>query len=343
MADIKTKIINFDIKPAKSDLAERLVAIDKAVEAGDYPLAEKLLLKVVARYRSNVDALIRLADVYGEQGKSREAVTLLQYAVKQHPTHYDLHRMLGYSLRHQGKVRAASKVYKRLLEIRADESVAYFCDVLLKKNVPCPPSGYITELFNGYAELFEAHLVGILGYQAPKKLASYLSKIFPVDKSFATVLDLGCGTGLLGEELLQYFKINHLAGVDLSKGMLEQCSAKKIYHALHNQSLIEYLQQTTAEIELIVSTDTLIYIGDLEAVIANSYRLLAPGGILAFTVEKGWWGTYKLTTTGRYKHSMRYLKSLYKRYLFSKMFSQTIDLREEVGKMVPGYLVLLQK
>ena len=59
-----------------------------------------------------------------------------------------------------------------------------------------PPDSYVETLFDSYAERFEHHLVGQLGYQLPaliRWLCDQQLELHP-----GRVLDLGCGTGLVG-------------------------------------------------------------------------------------------------------------------------------------------------
>ena len=52
-----------------------------------------------------------------------------------------------------------------------------------------------------------------------KKLNIYYSK------SLGSILDLGCGTGLVGLELKN--NLSYLEGVDLSKAMIEEAKKRK--------------------------------------------------------------------------------------------------------------------
>lgn len=331
------------MKPAKPDLSARLEEIEQAIELYDYPRAEILLCNALARYRSNLTIIEKLVYVYYEQDKLPHATRLLKYGLKHHPKEFLLHKALGLVNKQQGKFSAARQAYKRALAINPDCNVQHFYDAVSHNNTAIAPRKYIESLFDNYAEDFEDHLVGKLEYASPSKLAAYLAKVLDRSKAISEVIDLGCGSGLLGKALIEYFKIERLIGVDLSSKMLEECQAKNLYHTLHNEDLIEFLTKANPGVELIVATDVLIYLGDLGPVFAQAQRILKPGGYLGFTVERVFWPAYKLRPTGRYQHSSWYIKSLYKRYQFSKIYCQTIDLRKEAGKMVAGYLVLLQK
>ena len=60
------------------------------------------------------------------------------------------------------------------------------------------PPAYVARLFDDYAWRFDKHLIKNLGYRAPALIADALSAVAP-DRRFASALDLGCGTGLMGD------------------------------------------------------------------------------------------------------------------------------------------------
>lgn len=342
--DLKFKIINFDIKPAKPISGELLERARLAVDANNFVLAEKILQKALIINKDNIRVLLSLSEVYLYLNKIPKAIYILRRAIKLSPDAPELYRLLGDIYYSQGKYKASAHAIQKVLQLCPDETqLKHVIDSRLGTTTPKPSERYVIGLFDEYAENFEDNLVCILEYKAHTELVNYLHMQAILPKNIDRVLDLGCGTGLLGRELITQFEINELVGVDLSPNMLSQCRAKNIYHALCNVNLISYLQQVSPYIDLIVSTDVLIYIGDLDAVFSGCYRCLKPGGYFCFSVESMLLGNYKLTTSGRYKHSLSYIKSLYKKYHFSKMSHQAIDLRKECGNMVKGYLVLLQR
>ena len=87
-----------------------------------------------------------------------------------------------------------------------------------EKSVPDTlPPAYVARLFDDYAWRFDKHLIKNLGYRAPALIAEALSGVAS-DRRFASALDLGCGTGLMGEALRD--RTDHLTGVDLSQAMI---------------------------------------------------------------------------------------------------------------------------
>ena len=93
---------------------------------------------------------------------------------------------------------------------------------------------------------------------------------------------------------------------------------------------------------MIVSADTLVYFGPLDAVTAAAGNALRPGGVLVFTVEElsGTAGKagYSLSPNGRYRHSPDYLEGvLADAGLQSEI--RPAELRLEAGEPVAGLVV----
>ena len=94
------------------------------------------------------------------------------------------------------------------------------------------PQAYVARLFDDYAWRFDKHLIKNLGYRAPALIAEALSAVAP-GRRFASGLDLGCGTGLMGAALRE--RVDRLAGVDLSAAMITKARERGVYDALHGR------------------------------------------------------------------------------------------------------------
>ena len=77
-----------------------------------------------------------------------------------------------------------------------------------------------------YAETFDRDLVDKLNYQSPRLLAQLIARTVPADARL-DILDIGCGTGLMGAGLRALKRT--LTGVDLSPNMLEQARRRGLY------------------------------------------------------------------------------------------------------------------
>jgi predicted TPR repeat methyltransferase len=126
------------------------------------------------------------------------------------------------------------------------------------------------------------------------------------------VLDAGCGTGLCGVVVAPFAR--RLVGVDMSEGMLAHAKNKNMYHALMKAELTEYLRGNNETFDLIVSSDTLVYFGDLKGIVAAFAGALRPNGLLVFTLEHAVGESegvdYRLELHGRYSHAQAYVERL---------------------------------
>ena len=107
------------------------------------------------------------------------------------------------------------------------------------------------------------------------------------------VLDAGCGTGLLLEQQANAVgPSGYAAGVDFSEDMLavarERCGALEQVDL--RQGSVEQLDFDDAAFDAVSCTQTLLYVSDLDAALAELYRVLRPGGRLAI-IETDWRGS----------------------------------------------------
>ncbi len=174
-----------------------------------------------------------------------------------------------------------------------------------------PPAAHVRDLFDGYAGRFEKSLVEGLGYRVPMDLGRILVR-HSSDRRFASALDLGCGTGLMGPFLRPIAE--RLEGVDLSPAMIAVAREKGLYDALAVGELVEDLRaRPAAGVDLIVAADVFCYLGDLASPIDEAARVLASGGLFAFSVEalaEEDGAPWRLRDSLRYAHAPAHVEAL---------------------------------
>lgn len=145
--------------------------------------------------------------------------------------------------------------------------------------------GYVEALFDQYAPKFEDALVGKLGYRVPELLDQLVEEEMSRlgYARFDTALDLGCGTGLMGEKLRG--KVGHLEGIDISAAMIAETARKGIYDHLQKAELVAALNARRADADLVTAADVLIYCGALQPILQALVPALKPGGLAAFSLE----------------------------------------------------------
>jgi len=104
----------------------------------------------------------------------------------------------------------------------------------------------------------------------------------------ATVLDVGCGTGLIGQKLKDEFPDITLLGVDVSPKMRVAARKKGIYSELKKVNLErDRFPQRTDSIDLVVSSATYDYVKRLKPSFGEVARVLKPTGKLCITTYAG--------------------------------------------------------
>ncbi|MGV1989260.1 methyltransferase domain-containing protein [Agrobacterium sp. 22-221-1] len=209
-----------------------------------------------------------------------------------------------------------------------------------------PPSRYVEGLFDDYADRFETSLVEKLDYSVPQKLAELIGKAAG-SGAFDTIVDIGCGTGLLGVEIRTF--ANRLEGFDISQNMLAKAEEKGLYDHLDQADLslepeasglfTPTLAQHRAG--LVAAADVMMYLGSLETVMPLVSALLSPSGFFAFSVEDaGEEDGFVLRESLRYAHSKSYVTELLERTGFSLIEIRKTTIRKDAGKPLSGILFL---
>jgi predicted TPR repeat methyltransferase len=233
---------------------------------------------------------------------------------------------------------AAMKLGRARLGWVPDDRVqSYLLDALAHEPLTRAPETYIVEHFDFFAETFDAQLVDVLGYRTPQDLTNLLAKL---GRTFPEVLDLGCGTGLAGPLLRSL--AGTLTGVDLSPKMLEKAAGRGVYDSLIEEEIEYFLGHRPDRFDLVFAADVLIYFGELSQVMRGAARLLRPGGLFAFSVERAQADGYTLLPTGRFAHHPSYIEELAKAD-FTAVEKMPAAIRLEACEPVDGVLYILRR
>jgi predicted TPR repeat methyltransferase len=174
------------------------------------------------------------------------------------------------------------------------------------------PTGYVQTLFDQYAPRFEAALLGDLGYRAPLLLFKAVLSVRAAARKpafFKRAIDLGCGTGLAAVAFAK--GVDRFIGVDLAPKMIDQARTTGLYAELEVGDMVARLRdKPDTSADLILAADAMVYVSDLSAVLAEGKRVLASGGLLAFTVETHGGGGVIIGAGLRYAHAAEYLRKV---------------------------------
>lgn len=129
-------------------------------------------------------------------------------------------------------------------------------------------------------------MVGDHQYIAPVLLSKIFAEIV-IDKS-SQILDLGCGTGLVGEALrdLQFHNVD---GLDFSKEMLDAAQQKKSYRNLIHADLTKTTNVRSGAYDAQICAGLFTY-GHLDATcIDECFRMLKVGGVFSTAIREQIW------------------------------------------------------
>ena len=176
------------------------------------------------------------------------------------------------------------------------------------------PPAYVRALFDQYAPKFETALVD----------------------------DLGCGTGLAAGAVAR--EVDHFTGIDLSPRMIERARATGLYAQLEVADMLHGLTgKPDASVDLILAADAMVYVSDLAPLLAEAKRVLAPGGLLAFTLETHDGDGVILGEGLRYAHGKPYVRAAIADAGLALSRLDVLSARNEDNAPVPGLVVVATK
>jgi predicted TPR repeat methyltransferase len=207
------------------------------------------------------------------------------------------------------------------------------------------PQAYVRTLFDQYAPKFETALVDDLGYRGPALLfKAVLATRAALRKPalFRRAIDLGCGTGLAATAFAA--QVDHFTGIDLSPRMIEKARATGLYAELEVADMLEGLRgRPDASADLVLAADAMVYVADIAPLLGEVKRVLAAGGLLAFTVETHGGEGVLLGGGLRYAHSAVYVRASIGEAGLTLSRLEDLSARNEDNTPVPGLVAVAAK
>jgi predicted TPR repeat methyltransferase len=211
---------------------------------------------------------------------------------------------------------------------------------------PAMTETYVRRLFDQYAARYDAALTEHLNYRGPALVRDAVEAVMHAagrPMRFGSMLDLGCGTGLGGAAFRPF--VDWLVGVDLSPAMIAQAETKGLYDRLACAELTRFLGDEAADAgkyHLVLAADVFVYVNDLAPIVADVARILAPDGLLAFTVETHAGDGAKLLPTLRYAYGERYLRAAIAGAGLALLKLSGASVRTENGVPVDSLIVIAE-
>ncbi len=289
----------------------------------------------------DIETLYNLGLCYQDLAEFSQAAIIYESILSREANHVSTLNNYAYLLHKTGDTRKAEELYGRLLDLDPEHQAArHMLDSLSGMTPDTAPLEYVEAVFDNYAQDFEHSLVEQLSYQTPDILWQRYSSLFPGDRR-KLCLDLGCGTGLAGEQFTSYCK--QLVGVDISEKMLAVAEEKKLYDQLIKSDIATCLSETLLSPDLLVAADVFTYMGDLETLFTQCFLKTEKGGLFLFSVEDSDSSTFELKKTGRFGHSPEYIQNLCQKTGWTIRDQQFSKLRQDKGTWIEGHLFILEK
>ena len=330
---------------------QRVIAIKPDYAEGYYNMGNALkdqgkLDEAIDSYEQALSLKHDYAEVYNnvgvilmDQGKPDEAIASYNKALSIKPHYVEAYYNMGNALKDQGKLDEAIASYQKAVSLKPDHAEAcHLLSSLTGKTTNSAPREYVENLFDGYASKFDQSLVVDLLYDLPE-VVTQLAVEKHGSGSLGSILDLGCGTGLIGEKIRAH--CTYLEGIDLSRKMLLLAKSKNVYDKLGHVDIVGYLSNAELDFDYFIATDVFVYVGELSDVFRLIKARNKKPGKLIFSTEHTKEEGFHLEKSGRYSHSKSYIEGLCKEFKFVISHFSTTNLRKAKGAFLVGGLYIL--
>lgn len=319
------------------DLIELRRRARAAVQNGDADSAVEDLTQAQADNPASIEILLDHGNALLAANRPTEALASFERALTIRPRDAAAHRGLGQAHLALGDTAAALAAFRSALAILPyDTYAAHMIAALSGENIK-GAGAYVANIFDDHAEDFDHHLTQVLHYSIPDQIAGLLEPHAP-----QSLLDLGCGTGLVGAALA----LPIMDGVDIAPQMIRLARARNLYRHLMVGDLVTTLDEGPALAglyDLVTAADVFVYLGSLDQIFARVAARLASGGLFAFSVEVSESDPIRLRPSGRFAHAKTYISALAQNSGFGVLTARDTAIRHERSTPIPGCLYLLRR
>lgn len=290
-----------------------------------------------------LDRRFEWADGLLGRGEPRAAAELLEDTLARAPQFIAGWFLLGGAREQAGDRRGAIAAYRRALVLDPEDRLGAALRLArlgVREATGAMPRAYVRTLFDQYAARFDDELRGALHYRGPDLLRAAIDEVFGAGRRFVRALDLGCGTGLMGEVMRG--RADELVGVDLSPAMLAAAERKSVYDRLVVGDLIACLETEDRPFDLIIAADVFVYLDDLAPVLRWAARRLTASGAIAFSVETHAGDGVILRDTLRFAHGEPHVRAVAAEAALEVAYLAKASTRTEKNLPAEGLLVVLR-
>lgn len=143
----------------------------------------------------------------------------------------------------------------------------------------------VADRYDEWARRYDADLTS-WSYQAPAVVARTVVTRRP---EAGSVLDVGCGTELVGGALRAEGFAGTLSGLDISQASIEIARQSGAYDSLEQADLQQPLGVKSDSVDAVVCVGVMTYLPDVEAVWRELARVARPGGLVVVTQREDLW------------------------------------------------------
>ena len=354
-----------------------------AFRAGQLEMAADLIGKAIAANDQVPTFHYNLGIVQKARGKLKDAAACYQHAVALKPDYTDAHNNLGNVWKSLGKPDKARTSFERALLLKpgnpdthynlgvlhseagdAEQAAPHFQRCL--EQDPEDSRGariLLARLGRGHTPEHASHAQMQSIYNARAHFWDQESRYFGhllvaqalqdhVDRATLDILDIGCGTGLVGALVrpLMPAGARTLDGVDLSAGMLEKAREKNVYDRLEQADIVSFLSAHKDSYDAILGAAILIHFGDLSPIFQAAAQSLRADGLFIFTLFPNGNSDFtvaasdRLAQSGCYAHSASYVERLAVACGFSvSVLKEAVHEHDPEGNPVQGFVTVLRR
>ncbi|MGE3335083.1 MAG: tetratricopeptide repeat protein [Rhodospirillaceae bacterium] len=302
--------------------------------------------EAAARNALRIDAQLQSAQVLlglalAEQGDLGGAADALSAAVEK-AHHTEALLALATLQNVAGDKRLAELALQRIAVEEPNNSEAkHLLNALHGAALSAPEETYAREAFNRVAQRYDVQELGYRRYAVPTAIADLVEEHQPDRRVIARLADVGCGTGLVAASLQDAFRTDAAVGIDISPNMAKIASAKGLYDQILIGDARE-IAKLDRVFDIIAAGDLFPYLGDVTSFLAAARERLAPGGLLAYSIELSQDAPLALSANGRFVHTQAHIDEAARAAGLRTVAVRSVALRHIFGREIQGMVGILQ-
>ena len=256
-----------------------------------------------------VEAHYQLGNTYTRLQQSQNALKYYKTALEQRPDYVDVYDAVGRLLLELGRFDDAKQNFHKVLDLDPKDEkfgarllLAHLGEGHAPEQTPLP---YMQQYYRQNIDRWDRPSKKYNGHLI---IEEAVRSLFRPDRELQ-IMDLGCGTGSMGEFLRAY--AHNLIGIDISKEMIRKAVAKEFYDELAEEDLLSHLSTTSKRYDLIVCAAVLFHFGNLKKSLEGLGNCLEEGGKAIFTLfDYPGPENYVVNSEGWFSHDANYVKKL---------------------------------